>query len=37
MNAILKGIFSFLFKNINEDKISKEIMISGGYKILPIT
>src|SRR4030095_5246288 len=32
--AILKGIFYFLFKNINEEKVSKKLMISGGYFIM---
>jgi hypothetical protein len=32
--AILKGMFYFLFKNIKEDKISKKLMISGGYFIM---
>lgn len=32
--AILKGIFYFLFKNIKEDRVSKKIMISGGYFIM---
>ncbi|MEO8512900.1 MAG: MFS transporter [Ignavibacteria bacterium] len=32
--AILKGVFYFLFKNINEEKISKKLMISGGYFIM---
>ena len=32
--AILKGIFYFLFKNIKEDKISKKVMISGGYFVM---
>lgn len=32
--AILKGIFYFLFKNIKEDRISKKIMISGGYFVM---
>lgn len=32
--AILKGVFYFLFKNIKEDRISKRVMISGGYFIM---
>lgn len=32
--AILKGIFYFLFKNIREDRLSKKMMISGGYFIM---
>ena len=32
--AILKGIFYFLFKNIKEDKISKKVMIAGGYFVM---
>jgi MFS family permease len=32
--AILKGIFYFIFKNIKEEKVSKKLMISGGYFIM---
>jgi predicted MFS family arabinose efflux permease len=32
--AILKGVFYFLFKNIREDKVSRKMMISGGYFIM---
>jgi predicted MFS family arabinose efflux permease len=32
--AILKGVFYFLFKNIREDKLSRKVMISGGYFIM---
>ena len=32
--AILKGVFYFLLKNINEDKVSKRMMIASGYFIM---